>query len=323
MPVGDDPPTPVPSSAERSTAAAGLSLGDDADDRTAMVPSLMAPRAAPAAPETDASATLSGEEDDNPFSPEKTSIVGDEPDSPSMPSPAITPVGPLGATAPAPTQTANPWSERDSTGATTLSGPDVARRPTQESPLAALSKLTGKPVVWISAGGALILLLIVAVVLLTRPAVPAGSSIVEVKQPPTARTTEPPPAPPTPKPAPDPEVVPAPSANDAPEPPEEPQPTEPARAEVKPQKGEPKSTRTARRAAVRTAELRVVTTQKGKNVVARVSIDGADKGHTPLAVQLAPGKHEVSVARPKGAPVTRTVKLVGDKPTVLKIDLPD
>jgi hypothetical protein len=70
-----------------------------------------------------------------------------------------------------------------------------------------------------------------------------------------------------------------------------------------------------------TGELRIITQLNGKNVSARVTVDGVDKGHTPIAVQLPLGKHDVTVQRPSSSPVARQVKVTGEKAQVLKIEV--
>jgi PEGA domain len=355
-PVNEDPPTPVPEGGLRFGGAEGAALGDDDTmDRTAMVPSPLIPTATglptvgekPAA--HDASATLSGDEED-PDSGERTNIIGPEmvaaaaaragatAQTPEHTAPAV-PTGPAATVDSSGLQeveSGNPWRDRDSTGSTVTPGDDFARRPTAESPLVKLGQLTqfamARPVVLVAAGGVVLLLLLVGVVLGLRAPVPETPSIVEVKPPPRPAwrsdlapeqpegrqpATAPKPAPPPePKPAP----APAPTADAKPEPTPAPAPAPTPTPTPAPR--EPAPTARVTRKSAKNSELRVVTTVKGKNVVAKVTVDGVDKGHTPLVLQVPAGKHEVTVSRPKGAPVTRAVKVGGDK-LVLKIELPE
>jgi outer membrane biosynthesis protein TonB len=263
--------------------------------------------------------------------------------------PAITPSGKIDSSGALPVAGGNPWRDPESTASVVTPGEDFARRPTAESPLAKfaeLSELAQRPVVLLAGGGVVLLLLIVAVVLLLRSPVPNAGSIVEVKAPPRPawKSDLPPDAPapvaapvappaPAPAPAPPPEPAPVVVAPPPPEVEEEPAPAPvpeeketaapPPRVEGK-DKPEPKTQRPPKpRTVAKSGELRVLTTAAGKSVVAKVLVDGVEKGHTPLVLQVAAGKHEVQVSRPKGAPVSRSVRVTGEKPLVLKIELPE
>jgi hypothetical protein len=238
LPVVDDPPTPVPAGGQRFPGPDEHALGggDDAGDRTAMVPAQTDPN------NGDASATLSGDDDE--YSPDKTNVVGDEVVAEAMAragvAPAITPSGTIDSSGALPVAGGNPWRDPESTASAVTPGEDFARRPTAESPLAKfaeLSELAQRPVVLLAGGGVVLLLLIVAVVLLLRSPVPNAGSIVEVKAPPRPawKSDLPPDAPapvaapvappaPAPAPAPPPEPAPVVVAPPPPEVEEEPAP---------------------------------------------------------------------------------------------------
>ena len=351
-PVDDDPPTPVPDAQGRFPQAGGAELGDDDPfEKTAMVPSPLMPAPATTAQvvaldgaakrsDTSASDTLSGDDDDglNPFADDKTSVIAAEQVSAVVKAPqllpepsAALPVGPAGTVDSTGSQSitggGNPWQGAEATASTVTPGEDFARRPTTESPLAQLSTLAQRPIVWVVGGGVLLLLLITVVVLLLRPAVPAAGSIIEVKQPPRPawRNDElPTPPPPALKAAEQkPRAAPEQKVAEQKPPPDEKARDVPAvpppetHADDKPEK----PVKAAAKKSNKPGELRVVVTAKGKAIAARVSIDGGDRGYSPLVVKLPAGTHEVVVTRPKAPPAARQVKITAEKSTVAKFEL--
>ena len=96
-----------------------------------------------------------------------------------------------------------------------------------------------------------------------------------------AKPVEAPVVPPTPTP---PVVTPTPAPVPA-----NPEPPKPDPAKAKPKKG----------------RLQVITTRDGEPLWASVKVDGASSGETPLILDLAPGKHTVSIERAGFKPVAR------------------
>lgn len=69
------------------------------------------------------------------------------------------------------------------------------------------------------------------------------------------------------------------------------------------------------------AKLNVITTHKDEPYWAQVSIDGAERGRTPLLLELPAGKYTVKVERPGFRSETREVRVAPGRPTVLRIEL--
>lgn len=68
-------------------------------------------------------------------------------------------------------------------------------------------------------------------------------------------------------------------------------------------------------------KLNVITTHKGELYWAQVSIDGNDKGRTPLLLELPAGKYTVKVERPGFRSETREIRVASGRPTMLRIEL--
>lgn len=67
--------------------------------------------------------------------------------------------------------------------------------------------------------------------------------------------------------------------------------------------------------------LTVITTHKGEPFWAQVSIDGVDKGRTPLNLRLDQGTYKVRVERPGLRTVQRQIWVASGKPSVVRIEL--
>ena len=68
-------------------------------------------------------------------------------------------------------------------------------------------------------------------------------------------------------------------------------------------------------------KLNVVTTHQDELYWAQVSIDGVDKGRTPLLLELPVGKYTVKVERPGFRSETREVRIISGRSTALRIEL--